>query len=353
MERKSGKLELYKEYPSPDEASAIQTIEQMIVHKIEHSYEAGERPSRRDAHAKHHGCVKGEFIIENNLSEEMKFGIFKEPEKKFTACIRFSNGSGKPQPDSKGDGRGMAIKLLGVSGEKLLTDEKNTQDFVMINHPVFFIRNLQDYIDFFQTQAEGKSPLKFFFPGLNPLKWHFQEFAIATSIQRKKIVSPLEIQYWSMTPYKLGNRAIKFSTKPSANNISGRTVSSSENYLKEAMVEHLNSKEACFDFLVQFQTDADKMPIEDSTIEWKSPFLKVATIKIPPQSFDSSEQMEFCENLSYSPWHSLPEHQPLGAVNRCRKPIYNSISQARHQLNAVSRLEPTESEFSALFGDLN
>ncbi|MCV3216622.1 catalase family protein [Plectonema radiosum NIES-515] len=354
MQTKSGKLELDKEYPSPDEVSAIQTIEQMIVQKIEHNYQAGERPSRRDAHAKHHGCVKAEFIVENNLSEEMKFGILKEPGKKFTACIRFSNGSGKPQADSKGDGRGMAIKLLGVSGEKLLTDEKNTQDFVMINHPVFFIRNLQDYIDFFKSQeAEGKGPLKFFFPGLNPLKWRLQEFAIATSIQRKKIVSPLAIQYWSMTPYKLGNRAIKFSAKPSVDRISGGTVSSSDNYLKEAMVEHLKSKEACFDFLVQFQTDADKMPIENSTVEWKAPFLKVATIKIPPQSFDSSEQMEFCENLSYTPWHSLPEHQPLGAINRCRKPIYNSISQARHQLNAVSRQEPTESELSVLFGDLN
>jgi hypothetical protein len=27
------------------------------------------------------------------------------------------------------DDRGMAIKLMGVSGEKLLGDEKNTQDF--------------------------------------------------------------------------------------------------------------------------------------------------------------------------------------------------------------------------------
>lgn len=105
--------------------------------------------------------------------------------------------------------------------------------------------------------------------------------------------------------------------------------------------------------MVQFQTDADKMPIEDSRVEWKAFFFKVATIKILPPSFDSSEQMEFCENLSYTPWHSLPKHQPLGAINRCRKPIYNTISQLRHQLNAVSRQEPTKSEFSALFGDLN
>lgn len=63
--------------------------------------------------------------------------------------------------------------------------------------------------------------------------------------------------------------------------------------------------------------------------------------------------MALCENLSYTPWHSLPEHQLLGVINRCRQPIYNSISQARYQLNAVSRQEPTESEFSALFGNLN
>jgi hypothetical protein len=353
MQTQKGKLELGREYPTPDEASAIEAIEKMTRQQIEQNYQAGDRPARRDAHAKHHGCVQGEFIVETNLPEEMKVGVFKEPGKKFTACIRFSNASGNAaQPDTKGDGRGMAVKLLGVEGEKLIEDEKNTQDFILVNHPVFLIRNLQDYVQFFAAirAAKGTIPLKFFLPGFNPLKWRLQELIIARTIQSKKVVSPLEIQYWSMTPYKLGDRAIKFSAKPSADNISGKEVSKSPNYLREAMVEHLNSKGASFDFLIQFQTDAEKMPIEDSSVEWKSPFHKVATIKLPPQKFDSREQMEFCENLSYNAWHSLPEHQPLGNTNRARKQIYESISQLRHQLNGVSKVEPTEEELFALFG---
>ena len=54
-------------------------------------------------------------------------------------------------------------------------------------------------------------PLNFFIPGFNPLKWRLQELIIARTIQSKKVVSTLEIRYWSMTPYKLGDRAIKFS----------------------------------------------------------------------------------------------------------------------------------------------
>ncbi|MBO3460199.1 catalase family protein [Aetokthonos hydrillicola Thurmond2011] len=356
MQSQKSRLELGKEYPSANEEFAIQAIEQMTKEQVEKNYHEGEKPARRDAHAKHHGCVRGEFIVETNLSEEMKIGIFQQPGKKLTACIRFSNASGNvSQPDSKGDGRGMAIKLIGVEGEKLLPDEQKTQDFVMVNYPVFAVRNLQDYVEFFTVLKEGKGsfPLKYFFPGYNPFKWRWSELIISLSIFSKKIASPLGIQYWSMTAYKFGDRAIKFSAKPSADNISGKTVSSSSNYLREAMVKHLKSNEVCFDFLIQFQTDAEQMPIEDSTIEWKSPFHKVATIKIPPQIFDSPEQMEFCENLSYSPWHSLPEHQPLGGINRARKQIYTAISKLRHELNGISPKEPSEEDFSSLFGRLN
>jgi len=55
------------------------------------------------------------------------------------------------------------------------------------------------------------------------------------------------------------------------------------------------------------------MPIEDSTVEWdqrESPYIKVATIHIPRQTFDSAQQMEFAENLSFAPWHALPDMNP-------------------------------------------
>jgi catalase len=352
MQSEKGKLELAKEYIPVGEEIAIQEIE-----KINKTFlPTHDKPSRRGQHAKHHGCVKAEFIVEANLPEEVKFGIFQEPGRSFTACIRFSNASGDAkQPDTKADTRGMAIKLLGVEGEKLLEGEKHekTQDFVMISHPVFFIRNVSDYVELFKAvqEAQGKSPLKFFFPSLNPFRWRLHEFMIVRAIRSKKPASPLALQYWSTTPYKLGSGAMKFSAKPSSPPTLSKSASSSDNYLREAMVEHLKSKEASFDFLVQLQTDANQMPIEDPTIEWKSPELKVATIKIPPQAFDSDAQMEFCENLSYTPWHSLPTHQPLGGINRARKLVYQSLSKLRHELNHAPQKEPSEEELLKLFGE--
>ncbi len=58
------------------------------------------------------------------------------------------------------------------------------------------------------------------------------------------------------------------------------------------------------------------------------------------QIFDTPEQNEFCENLSFTPWHALPQHKPLGVTNRLRKVIYERISRVRHDMNQVKRQEP-------------
>jgi hypothetical protein len=72
------------------------------------------------------------------------------------------------------------------------------------------------------------------------------------------------------TPYKLGNQAIKFSVVPHATgeSFNPENAADKSNYLREAMTQHLASKDACFDFKIQLQTDAVKMPVEDPTIEW-------------------------------------------------------------------------------------
>jgi hypothetical protein len=96
------------------------------------------------------------------------------------------------------------------------------------------------------------------------------------------------------------------------------------------------------EFLVQPRT-SNAMDVEDSMTEWKeaqAPFYQVATILIPQQNFDTSEQNAFCENLSFSPWHALPDHKPLGIVNRLRKVIYDQISRTRHEMNSTRRQEP-------------
>ena len=86
------------------------------------------------------------------------------------------------------------------------------------------------------------------------------------------------------------------------------------------------------------------MPVEDPTVEWTSDPIHVATISVYPQTFDSPQQMAFVENGVWSPWHHLPDHRPLGGINRARKPVYADSSSLRRQTNAVTPSEPTGRE---------
>jgi hypothetical protein len=96
--------------------------------------------------------------------------------------------------------------------------------------------------------------------------------------------------------------------------------------------------------MVQLRKHSIEMPIEDPTIEWRekdSPFITVAKITIPAQQFNTPEQLKFCENLTFTPWHAVPEHQPLGGINRVRKVVYETSSRIRHELNDAIRSEPS------------
>jgi hypothetical protein len=113
-------------------------------------------------------------------------------------------------------------------------------------------------------------------------------------------------------------------------------------FLRDALRNTLRSGDACMEFLIQPRTSSS-MDVEDSRTEWKeaqAPFYRVATIHIPAQVFDTPVQNQFCENLSFTPWHALPEHKPLGVTNRLRKVIYDHISRVRHEMNATKRQEP-------------
>ena len=91
-------------------------------------------------------------------------------------------------------------------------------------------------------------------------------------------------------------------------------------------------EDVAFDFFVQFQTDARTMPIEDASVEWSerdSPYVRVAEVRIPRQAIDAPGRDQACERTSFSPWHCLAEHRPLGGMNRARREIYQAMQQLR------------------------
>jgi hypothetical protein len=318
-----------------DEAQAIGEVKRLIEEHVGGEARHSGR-AFRDAHRKHHGCVAARFAVRPDVPDQLRHGIFRQPAT-YSALVRYSNGSGRAESDHDGDGRGMAVKLLGVEGERNLTeadDEKTSQDFVMVNHPVFFVRNAAKYVAFQQALQSDRVMLWVF----NPVRF-FHEGLIGLSILRQTMVNPLDATYFSMVPYKLGPTQIKFRTKP----CDGSTFDSSSdtpNRLAENLRASLSKAEACFQFQVQPRLNAATMPIEDPTIAWKesdSAFRTVAEIRIPTQKPD---QGEACEAISYNPWNGLKDHRPLGGISRVRKEVYQAISRLRHDLNKQVRAEP-------------
>ena len=313
----------------PNEAEAVRVIVEVIEDEVRAAAKSG--AAHRDAHAKAHGCVRAEFRVVDNLPPALRLGIFAEP-RSYDAWIRFSNGSGTAQRDAIVDGRGMAIKLMGVT-----QSPSTTHDFVMIDYPAFLVRNASDYVD---LQKSG--PFQFFFPSFNPFRFRLHEGLVALAIAFQRVRNVLNIRYWSMTPYRFGDGACKFSARPVG--ASPFVATDAPDFLRVNLARHLSEQSASFDFMVQLRTRPDPMPIEDPTVIWDetaAPFVPVASITIPSQNFDTPEQHAFCENLSLTPWHCIDAHRPLGGINRVRRVVYEQISRLRHELNNAPRSEPT------------
>ena len=324
-----------------DEMTEI--IRRFIVRR----FQEGRRPALRDAHARDTGCVRAIFRIDSNISPELRQGIFATPGREFNAWIRFSNGNSEVLSSRLPDARGMAVKLMGVDGPKLLDDERETQDFVMANNPTFFVDDLSRYRNSLVKFHSGGYWRQFL--AIPELK--LREIARAISVNLTWITNPLFCQYWSMTSYRLGINAeriaIKYFARPRVGKRPGIGTFLDPHFsLKENMQDVLSSREMWFDFFVQRYVD-DRTPIEDTLTEWAesvSPPVHVAKIIIPVQDLSSAARSQLCENLSFNPWHCLPEHKPLGAVNRVRKTIYREMSRCRHELNLAPLREPMADE---------
>ncbi|MBY0574131.1 MAG: catalase family protein [Undibacterium sp.] len=324
-----------------NESAFIEQLAEGLKQRITEENKTG--IMRRDTHAKMYGIVKAEFIVESKLPSDLAIGVFQDA-KTYQAWIRFSNQDGD-KPDIARDIRSMAIKLMGVPGVKLNapTLASNTQDFVLMNPPMFIAKTPQEFYGFFSAVQGNWLNKLFFFSTHLPLVFNLFKAFI-------KIANPLQTRYFSTTPYLLGKQAVKYSTIPHVTKPDVIPQNPADDYLRLAMREQLQKGAAYFDFCVQRQTNADDMPIEDPTKVWSeslSAFCKVATIKILQQDFDNPTNNYFGEHISFNPWRVLPEHRPLGGINRTRRVVYEIISQFRHAYNQVERKEPESWEISA------
>ncbi|MBI2767910.1 MAG: catalase family protein [Chloroflexi bacterium] len=329
--------------PEAEEA-ALDSIIRDIAAYLRQQYKPGE--FQRGGNTKTHGVVRGEVIIRDDVPAHMRKGIFAEP-RTYRAWVRFSG----PGPDSPRDIDDVgfvscAIKMMGVPRPKLLDDEAATQDLICVCTPTFVTPNITANTVLQASILRG-TPAFYFF---RPRQTHLLDL-LMQSWWNQTQTNPLEQRYWSCVPYLLGEgQAMMYSFRPKAkprSRIPRLPLRPPDNYLRDNMVATLAERDVEFDIMVQVQTDAHRMPIENAAVRWPeklSPFVPVATLRIPKQKFDSPRQLAFAHNLSYNPWHCLPEHRPLGNQGRARKRMYTELSKLRQEMNQTPHIEPTGDE---------
>lgn len=292
---------------------------------------------RRDVHTKMNALMRAEFTVEDNVPPELRHGIFAQPGT-YRAWVRSSNSSNNVQADIERDIRGLAIKLMGVPGRKVLASDPDapTQDFILVNARNFPARTAAETHVLFNAVL-GSLWDKLIYAVQHPIRlWN-----LVRAMQKHANI--LQIRYFSPVPYALGPYVVKYVATPRVTQFDELPAEPSENFLRERAVAQLAQGAAVFDFAVQVQRDEASMPLDDPLKIWSlelSPPRRLATLRILKQEFNTEAINSYGENLSFNPWHSLAEHQPLGTLNLARKTIYETLSAYRHKANQSAPREP-------------
>lgn len=333
----------WHEQVAPDEQALFESFANCVIGtKQKEVAEKTDGTLRRGFHAKLHAGLVAEFSVMDNLPACARFGVFSKP-RIFPAVVRFSNGKPNSQSDKRREPRGIAIKLIGVPGNKLPPGKQDdvTQDFLATSHSVTStVRNARQFIAFIEAGRKGFLPLNLAHAvGIGETLRIL--FALVRTVLLSRVRSLATETYSGTAPIKLGPYAVIFTVQPAEGTAPPRRRQRTEDFLREELADRLRKGDLVFDLVVQFYVDEERTPIEDTSVRWLAPFVKVAQLRIPKCDLDDCQirqRSEAIDKLSFSPWHTTEDHRPLGSVMRARKIAYQASLKLRGHIPEPTNL---------------
>ncbi len=348
-----------------DEAETIQGLNEQ-VRSIQETTAKDYGTAVRGIHAKGHAIVKGRLEVMSGTAPEVAQGLFASPGD-HDVLLRFSTLPGDILDDSVSVPRGLAIKVFDADGDRLPGSEGDTtQDFILVNGPAFAAPTPKAFLANLKMLAKTTDTSEGLKKGLSAAMQVVDAALETVGVESPTIQTlggapnthPLGETYYTQVLLRHGDYIAKLSVAPVSPNLTELTGSKVEtsgrpDALREDLGEVLIEQDSVWEVRAQLCTDLETMPIEDSSVVWdeeQSPFVPVARLTVPAQlgcQHGLSEQQE--QAVSFSPWHGIAAHQPLGGVNRARKPTYEKSTEFRgerngcpvHELSGLGDL-PTE-----------
>ena len=334
----------WKEQILPDEAERFERL----------AAELRDAPRRapgeqlRALHAKGVAGARAELTVRDDVPAPARVGIFAQPAT-YRAYVRFSNGAAVPQPDSKPDVRGLAVKVLGVPGTKIIPglEAATTQDFLTIRDPYAPFLSPDEFV---WVAIAAQNPLTF----LPRALFHLGPSRALHLI--KELKSKLSLPYpsaavstfHSALAIRFGAHAARFSFAAEESAAPGAATGTGATFVHDDLRARLLRGPIHYQFRVQFYVGEEQTPIENTAVEWQasdSPFVPIARLTVLQQDIDSEagrRLADYVEHLSFDPWHAPVEFRPLGALMRARNAAYRVSGKRRS-----AQPEPTGTDWIA------
>jgi len=314
--------------------------------------------AHRAVHAKAHGYLKAKFEVLPDLPTSFAQGLFESPAT-YDTILRFSTTPGDVLDDNVSTPRGVALKVLGVSGARLPGSESDTtQNYVLGNSPSFQVATAAGFLKQLKILAATTGhaePVKEALSVLSRttnagLEKVGLKSATLTTLAGQAITELLGDSFYSQAAILHGDYFAKVVLAPVATELvalSGKAldVSGHPDAIRESVQRYFAALPAVWELRVQLATVIEAMPVEDSATEWpedESPYVAVARVNANPQQSWSEELWAEVESgLAFSPWIGLAAHRPLGSIMRARRPAYAAAREYRGQTNGIKIEEPS------------
>jgi hypothetical protein len=347
------------EQPAADEAETIQGLIATMRYINERTFADGGH-AIRSVHAKSHGFLQGYLEVDADLPSELAQGLFATPAR-YPVVMRFSTIPGDILDDSVSTPRGLAIKIIGVEGERLEGSEGDvTQDFLLINGPAFGASTPRKFLSVLRLLARSTDRAEGLKKILSAIMRQVQKVVVAATGHPNVTVATLGGQpethilgetFYSQAPLRFGDYIAKISVAPISAELkalvqASLNVNGVPNGIREAVINFFSKNEGEWAVRAQLCTDLEHMPIEDASVVWseeRSPFVRIGRITIKPQlAWSEARAIAVDDGMSFAPWHGLAAHRPLGGIMRSRKAAYEAAKKFRAERNGRIIQEPGE-----------
>jgi hypothetical protein len=319
----------WKEVIPEDESVRFEGYAALLAKLQRMSAKEGATPARA-LHAKANLGVEAELEVLADIPAEAKVGMFAVP-KRYRAVARFSNGAARRQSDRTMDVRGLAVKVFGVDGKKVIPgmEDATTQDFLAIRTSSLPIRDADEFMTVVRVgRPPALLPVRLM-AALGPRRG-LQVIRAALGGLRAPQAPLAATSYFSAVPIRYGDYAAQFAF--AATETAPAMKIASATHLGDELAARLRERAVTYDLRIRFYADEKSTPIEDASVEWNTPWITVGRLVLPvqdPASPRGQKVSALVEELAFDPWHAREDLRPLGNIMRARNVAYRASTKAR------------------------